>query len=119
MYTYNVQVVHSLGPPWLVRKSDLFVGSSKKFSVAPRSVPPPLVPCLEVFQLNPQDSGLNRVQPAVVSFHFVIIFPRLAVIAQHLDEAREALVIRYNRPTLTTSSEVLSRIKTKGGGLPH
>src|SRR5712664_2820226 len=66
-------------------------------------------------ELGPQDPGLDRIQPAVVSLDFVIILSHLSVVAQHANLFCERSITRRNRSRLSTSAQVFSRIKAESG----
>ncbi len=48
-------------------------------------------------QFDAKDGGLNAIHPAVPSDHSVMVFPRLAMIAQDADFFGEQIVVRHDR----------------------
>ena len=66
-----------------------------------------------------QQSALHRVQPAVVTFHVVVVLLRLAVLANHFDLRRDCSVIGRHRAAFAERAEVLARIKAERGGMTH
>src|SRR5437879_900533 len=77
----QVEVVDSPGPSRLIGNGDAAGGEPKQLLIAIGNVPALFIPFLEMLELQSQDAGLNRIQPAVVSFEFVIILLRLPVVA--------------------------------------
>ena len=66
-----------------------------------------------------ENSRLQRVEPAVVSFHLVIILAQLAMVPEHADFPSNVFVIRGNSTCFATGSEVLAWVKTESGGASH
>src|SRR5271157_6563151 len=64
-------------------------------------------------ELDAQNAGLNRIQPAVVPFHIVIVLLGLAMIAKHLDSARNITVVGRDGARFAASPQVLAGIKTE------
>ena len=66
-----------------------------------------------------QQACLNRIQPAVVAFHVVIVLRGLAVVAQHLHGLRDGGIVRGGRARFAAGSQVFPRIKAEGRGSSH
>ena len=57
--------------------------------------------------------GLNRIQPSVEAFDIVVVFLRLAVVAQHFDFTGQIGIICCCRPSLTTCSKIFPGIEAE------
>src|SRR2546427_3704560 len=86
----------------------------KQGIIAGRPFPALLIPLCQMFELETEKPGLDRIQPPVIAFKVVGIFLRLAVIAKHANCGRELIVICSHRASLATGAQVLAWIKTKG-----
>ncbi len=84
--TYSGELLHQLVPvlhPYHIEVIDGFAPSAhtagnrlsppEQFAIARGRGLALLVPIRQVLQLHAQDAGLDRVQPAVVAFHVVVI----------------------------------------------
>src|SRR5207245_6985073 len=71
----------------------------------------PVVPALEPPQLDPENRGLDLVEPRVVADHRVVVARRLAVLAERAELVGEAVVIRRDAPRLSIRPEVLAAIE--------
>src|ERR1019366_2906839 len=70
-------------------------------------------------QLHAQDAGLDRVQPPVVAFHFVVVLARLAVVAQHADVPGQLGVVGGHGSGLAACAEVLAGVEAECAGAAH
>src|SRR5690349_1232640 len=75
------------------------------------------VPVRQEFEFRLQDARLDRIQPAVVSFDFMAIFLRLAVVAQHANFFRKHGIIRGNGSVFSTCAKVLARLEAESSGM--
>src|SRR6516165_10904120 len=75
---------------------------------------PVLGPSLQVAQLDAQDGALDPLHPIVVSFQRVMILALRPPIAKQTDSAGQLRIVGSYDSTLSTGSEILSRIKAKG-----
>src|ERR1700704_6345982 len=69
------------------------------------------VPLFEVFQLDAEHGGLQRVETAIVTPEHVLIFFLLAVIAQHLQTFRYCTVVCDHYAAVAVSAQVFPRIE--------
>ena len=115
----HVEVVDSPGPSRLMGNGDAAGGEAKQLLIAIGNVPALFIPFLEMLELQSQDAGLNRIQPAVVSFEFVIILLRLPVVAQHPDFLCKLFIVGRNRARFSASAQVFSWIEAKCGRAAH
>src|SRR6185437_5639336 len=78
-----------------------------------------LVPLAQPSELTQQDARLNGIHASVVAFDGMLVFARLAVVAQHPHLARNAVVIGRDCTRFTARSQVFSRVKAESGGPAH
>src|SRR5437867_554620 len=102
-----------------VRKDDRLLGVGEEPVVAACPLPAMFVPLRQMTKLHPQDASLDGVEPAVVPLDVVEVFPRLAVIAEHLAAPRQLLVVGGDRSRLSTGAQVFSRIEAECRGAAH
>src|SRR5438552_11723480 len=70
-------------------------------------------------QLDRETCSLNRIHPAIPPDHGVMIFPRLAVVAQHANLIGQFEVICDNGACFAKRAEVFPRIKTEAANFTH
>src|SRR5207244_13383831 len=73
--------------------SDSGAQRSKELAVAPGHFATFCVPLPQALELDGQDPCLDRVESAIVPLDVVDVFPRLAMISQHLAVPRQSLVV--------------------------
>src|SRR2546421_1743999 len=115
----NIKVIdgsHPIGILGYIKGSG---GRIKKLTIARSSFAPSLVPFRKAAQLCMENTRLQRVESAVVSFHLVIILAQLAMVPEHADFSSNVFVIRGNSTCFATGSEVLAWVKTESGGSSH
>src|SRR5438045_8284318 len=83
-----------------------------------RELPPPSVPLLELAQLDPQDRGLDLVEPRVVADDRVVVARGLAVLAERAKLLGEAILVRRDAPGLAVRAEVLRAIEGEAVDAP-
>ena len=66
-----------------------------------------------------QDSGLNRIQSAVISLYIVVILLHLAVIAKHLDLLGQTCVVGRNRSAFAACPKILPWVKAESSRAAH
>ena len=115
---HDVEMVDCPGPTRLVGEPNLLTRRAKKLLISTGALPTPFVPCRETTELHSQDAGLKGIQPAVVSFHLVIVLLSLTVVPQHPNLLGELGIVSYNCPGFSTSAQVLSGVKLKAAALP-
>ncbi len=115
----HVEVIDSAGPGWLKWQNQARGYSAQRFVVTRRNLPTLLIPLREVTKFDLQDSGLNRIEPPVVTFHLMVILARLAVIAEHAYFLGQRFVVSRNRSGLSTGAQVLPRIEAKSCRMAH
>src|SRR4030095_4694355 len=96
-----------------VRKDDLPVGVREELVVAAGSLSALLVPLRQMTELHSQDTRLDGVEPAVVPFDVVEVFPRLAVVAQHPAAAHHLLVAGGHGTCFPAGAEILAGIEAE------
>jgi hypothetical protein len=69
-WVHGVEVANCFCPGRLVREA---VSRAKKLLISTGTFQTLFISCREMPELYSQDAGLNRIQPAVISFRFVII----------------------------------------------
>src|SRR5262245_32925018 len=74
----NIKMIDRIDPWRLEWKPDL-PGGSKQFRVTACTISTLLSPGVKVTQLDPKNPRLDRVEPAIVSLHLVIILSHLAM----------------------------------------
>jgi len=62
------------------------------------------IPLRKILQLDMQKAGLDRIETPVVTLDIVVVFLRLAVIAQHLDLVGNGCIVCGNRSRFATRS---------------
>src|SRR5271165_1034906 len=72
-----------------------------------------------MFQLLPQDAGLNRIQPAVVAFYVVVVLLRLTMVADDPDLGGDGHVIGRDCSGLAAGAEVLPWVEAEPCGAAH
>src|SRR5438034_8653158 len=78
-----------------------------------------VVAAVKMPQLDRETCTLNRIHPAIPADHGVMIFPRLAVVAQHANLVSEFEVICDNGTCFPKRPKVFPRIKTKTADFTH
>jgi len=80
----DIQVINGFCPGGFERKNDGFV-AIQKFVIRGGMLAPLGIATSEVPELNPENSGLNRIEAAIIAFKVMVVFFRLAMVAQHSD----------------------------------
>src|SRR5712692_5819351 len=93
--------------------------SGKQLVIAVCGSPAFLVPIWEMTQLDGEKGGLQRIEPAVVAFHLVIIFVSLAVIAKHPHGSRHSFVVGGYGARFSASTQVFPGIETERRRVAH
>src|SRR5271167_1898321 len=70
-------------------------------------------------QFYSENSCLNRIQPAIVALHVMVILLRLAMVAQHSYSLRQDRIVGRNCASLTASAQIFARIEAEGCCFPH
>ena len=73
----------------------------------------------QVLEFGPENPSLDRIQPAVIPFDFVVIFLCLAVVSQHPNPFGQYPIVRRNRSSLPASTQVFSRIEAERSRPAH
>src|SRR5439155_18253994 len=102
-----------------MRKNHGRVGGSEGLVVPARTLPPMAVPFRQMAKLRTQYTRLDSVEPAVVPLDVVEVFPRLAVVAQHLAAPRQSLVVGRDGSRLAASTQILAGIEAERCGAAH
>src|SRR5437879_3884163 len=75
------------------------------------------VPIWQEFEFGLQDTRLDRIEPAIVSFDLVAILLRLAMVAQHTNLFCKGCIVGGNRAGFSTCAEILARIEAESSGM--
>src|SRR5437660_12391522 len=81
----NIKVIDGSHPIRILGHLKGGGGRIKKLTIALSSFAPSLVPFRKAAQLCMENTRLQRVESAVVSFHLVIILAHLAMVAERAD----------------------------------
>src|SRR4051812_1308219 len=100
----DVQVIDALRIRRLKRENQVSTRIRKQFVIESGLGPALLVPLLQLHQFNLQQTGLDRIEPAIIPLDLVIVPFGLSMIADHPDLARKYFIIRSYRPALATCS---------------
>src|SRR5580704_7557922 len=87
--------------------------SVQKRIIALRMRSSPLVPFSEVRELHAQNGCLKCIEASVRTFVNVLIFFNLSIVPKPSNSRGEFFVIRGNQTAVSSSSEVLCRIKAE------
>ena len=74
-----------------------------------------LIPRLQTLEFDPQDRGLDRVEPAVEPVAEMLVFDLLAVVAQEQHLVGQLGPVGGDRPGVAKRAQVLARVKAEGG----
>src|SRR5215469_14999305 len=77
------------------------------------------VPLFQVLQFDPQNGGLDRVEPPIVAAEKVLVFLLLPIIPEHFQAFGNLAVIGDYYAAIAVSSQIFSGIKTKSRGVPQ
>ena len=69
------------------------------------------VPLIEMRQLDIEDRGLHRIQPAVDADHIMIISALHAMVGNHPQGVSDFFIERIHRATIPIATQVFGRIK--------
>src|SRR5437016_8439595 len=75
------------------------------------------VPIWQEFEFRLQDTRLDRIEPAIVSFDLVAILLRLAMVAKHANLCCKGCIVGGNRAGFSTCAEILGRIEAESNGM--
>src|SRR5438309_5548225 len=75
------------------------------------------IPIWQEFEFRLQDTRLDRIEPAVVSFDFVAILHRLAMVAKHANLFCKGCIVCGNRPGFSTCAQVLTGIEAESSSM--
>src|SRR5207247_8696999 len=92
---------------------------SKELAVAPGNLATFCVPLPQALELDGQDPCLDRVESAIVPLDVVNVFPRLAMISQHLAVPRQSLVVGGDGSRLSAGAQILTGIEAERRGAAH
>src|SRR5215470_5866560 len=70
-------------------------------------------------QLHRQQSGLNRVEPAVVPFDFVEVLLRRPVVAEDPAASCDSLITGGDSAAFAACAEILARVEAEGCRVTH
>src|SRR2546426_5983545 len=87
------------------------VGAGEELVVGARDLARARVPLREPAELDPQNGGLDLVEPRVVTDDGVVVAGRLPVLAKRAQLLREAIVVRGDAPSLAVRTEVFGAIE--------
>ena len=96
---HHVQVIHVRNARALGRQHQVGL-VCEHLAILLRSRPPQLVGLGQVAQLDGQNRGLQRIEPAVVAQHLVIVLRLLAVVSQHANPLGNLIVVGHNNPAV-------------------
>src|SRR6266496_3897158 len=74
---------------------------------------PRLVGSRQMLELDAEHRSLNSIHPAIPTEQHMMIFPRLAVIAQHLNLVLQLNAAGNHRSGLPKGTQVLARVKAE------
>src|ERR1035437_1250235 len=102
-YPDNIKVINRPAPAWLKRKNQGIDGG-EQLLVCLGPLPARAVPFRQVAQFDAENSSLNRVQPAIVTFYVVVVPLGLTVVAQLPDFLCQFRIVSRNRPGFPTGA---------------
>src|SRR3954467_9188844 len=89
----------------------------EELAVHPGDVASRRVPLVEVPELDGEERGLERVEPAVRPDRFVLVLrSRPTVVRDDADPVRQRSVVRDDRAAVAEGAEVLPRIEAEAAG---
>ena len=112
---HHVQVPHRLGPFGHLRQGQAAAGQA--LLVARGDGAAAFVPLVQMRQLDAQDGGLQRVEPAVVALHLVDVLHPRAVVAQHAEAVGQLRVVGGDGAAVAQGAQVLAGIEAPGHGI--
>ena len=80
-------------------------------------LPTPVIPAIEVAQIDPQYRRLQRVQAPVEPLRDVVVLPSLPVVSQGTHGFSEFRVVGDHGATVTERAEVLGRVEAERSGV--
>src|SRR5262245_58671530 len=79
----------------------------------------PRVLFIQIFQLHPQDGGLQFVEPRIEPRLIAHVSLAPAIFARQRDSLGGFRVVRHDRAAVAQRAEILRRIEAEGGGVPE
>src|SRR5438876_6244111 len=91
----------------------------EEFAVAFCVPPPHFITFIQKSQFDVECGGLQAIEPAVVTDDIMLVFSDPSVFSQSPQRLGKVRIVGDDGSPITAGSQVLSRVETKAGDIPH